>query len=111
MMAIVVIGRFLVIFLVFYAFALCFRVRKLYFKEVLYLSWAGNVRGSVAFALAYNIPHKCPDGNVCLDQKNTDLLQSSALIIVMATTIFFGNFMRVANNFMLDHRCPELTGE
>lgn len=59
---IIVIGRLLSVLVTFYLLAICFRKTRLEFREVLYLVWAGMIRGSISFALAINIPYNCPSG-------------------------------------------------
>lgn len=65
---VVIVGRLIAVFLLFYIFCICFRVSRLNIKEVCYITWAGMVRGAVAFALAINIPYECQDSEgQCLD--------------------------------------------
>ena len=52
---IVVGGRVVAILLVFYSFRLCFKSKTINFKELLFISYAGMIRGAVAFALVLQI--------------------------------------------------------
>lgn len=62
------------------------------------MTYAGMIRGSTAFALVLRIPYE-GDGSCnnltekCMAQQNYDVLVSSILMLVMATTLIFGTFM------------------
>lgn len=60
------VGRIIGVFGTFYLFSLCFRKKTISFKELIFISYGGMIRGAIAFALVLTIPHctaygPCPD--------------------------------------------------
>lgn len=55
---VVVIGRIVAVFGSFYLLRLCCKSRNLNFREFCFLSYAGMIRGSTAFALVLRIPYE-----------------------------------------------------
>lgn len=52
------------------------------------------IRGAIAFALVLRIPYcKTLEDEGCISKVNYDILVSSTLILVVITTLLFGNFM------------------
>lgn len=101
---IIIFGRLAAVFLTFYLFRLCFRKKTINFRELCFISYAGMIRGAIAFALVLKIPI---DGTIecksdsCLSQENYDLLVSSTLMLVMMTTLVFGTFMGKVQNLLV----------
>lgn len=81
----------------FYLFRLCFKRKTINFNELCFITYAGMIRGAIAFALVLKIPvidtPECTQGDGCLSKVNYDLLVSTTLILVMMTTLIFGTFM------------------
>jgi NhaP-type Na+/H+ or K+/H+ antiporter len=107
LMPFVIIGRVVAVLILFYGFALCFRTKRLDFKEILYIIWAGMVRGSVTFATAVNMPRNCPGEYRCLEQKYYELGLSTTVFITSLTTVFFGTFMRAVNQILFQPKPTE----
>ena len=68
------------------------------FKELLFIWYAGMIRGAIAFALVLKISHETSDNPVeecedCYSKKNYELVVSTTLMLVMLTTLIFGTFM------------------
>lgn len=63
--AIIIVGRLIAIFFSFYAFRLCFRKKTINFNELCFISYAGMIRGAIAFALVLEIPYNDPTLNNC----------------------------------------------
>jgi NhaP-type Na+/H+ or K+/H+ antiporter len=63
---IIIIGRTISVFAIYYLFAVCFKSRTIGFNELFFISWGGMIRGVIAFALILKIPHEnshtCPEG-------------------------------------------------
>lgn len=95
---IIIVGRTLSVFAIYYLFAVCFKSRTIKFKELFFISWGGMIRGVIAFALILKIPHEnshtCPEGTKdCFTSQNYELMVSTTLSIVIITTLIFATFM------------------
>lgn len=103
---IIVIGRIVAVIATFYAFRLCFRKKTIKFKELLFIIYGGMIRGAIAFALVLKIPIEAGD----LDsERRYSLYRSTCLIVVMATTLFFGTFMKMTQGILLgEHESHDL---
>jgi len=53
-------GRVVGVLFTWYLFKLCFRYTTINFKELLFMTWGGMIRGAIAFALVIKIPYSCP---------------------------------------------------
>jgi len=77
-------------------FRLCFKKKTINFRELCFITYAGMIRGAIAFALVLKIPVEgttdCKNDS-CLSEVNYELLVSSTLMLVMMTTLIFGTFM------------------
>jgi NhaP-type Na+/H+ or K+/H+ antiporter len=62
---IVVGGRLLAVISTFYCFRLCFKSQTINFRELLFIAYAGMIRGAVAFALVLKIEFNGRDGVTC----------------------------------------------
>lgn len=49
-------GRLLAVFFTFYMFRLCFKKKTINVRELLFITYAGMIRGAIAFALVLKIP-------------------------------------------------------
>ena len=49
-------GRLIAVMGTFYLFRLCFRKKTINFRELLFISYGGMIRGAIAFALVMMIP-------------------------------------------------------
>lgn len=95
-MVIVVVGRLVAVFGTFYLFRLCFKKKTINFKELVFISYGGMIRGAIAFGLVLQIPHNClTEPDICWTIQNYELAKSTTLAIVMLTTLIFGTFMKV----------------
>jgi len=94
---IIVVGRIIAVFTTFYLFRLCFKSRNINFRELCFITYAGMIRGAIAFALVLRMPaeglESCKPGNSCLTPQNYEVLVNTTLILVMMTTLIFGTFM------------------
>ena len=91
---IIILGRIVAVFITFYMFRLCFRKKTIAFKELCFITYAGMIRGAIAFALVLKIPvceTKLDEG--CISKVNYNMLVSTTLILVVITTLGFGTFM------------------
>jgi NhaP-type Na+/H+ or K+/H+ antiporter len=57
--------------------------------------YGGMIRGAIAFALVLLIPFKCPTSEECMEEKIYEVYKSTCLVVVMATTLLFGTFMKL----------------
>ena len=115
-LTIIVIGRVIGIIAIFYLFRLCFRKKTINFNELMFICWGGMIRGAIAFALVLKIPYDCTVPEECYTTEQYQLAESTTLVIVMITTIFFGTFMKMAQGCLLgqakeaDHSESHLEG-
>lgn len=54
---VIVIGRIVAVFGTFYLFRLCVKSRNINFRELCFITYAGMIRGAIAFALVLKIPY------------------------------------------------------
>lgn len=72
---------------VFYLFRICFRAKTIAFNELCFITYAGMIRGAIAFALVLKIDQDT------FGKDEKDVVVTSTLAIVMITTLLFGTFM------------------
>lgn len=90
----IIIGRVACIIFTFYLFRLCFKKKTINFRELLFISWGGMIRGAIAFALVLKIDIcKKPDQLGCYALEDYELAVSTTMMLVMLTTLIFGTFM------------------
>lgn len=101
---IIILGRMCAVFFTFYMFRLCFKKKTINFKELIFITYAGMIRGAIAFALVLRIPVEgtpsCTTSG-CLSQVNYDVLVSSTLILVVVTTLLFGTCMSKVQSILV----------
>ena len=97
-MVIIIVGRIIAVIATFYFFTLCFRKRTIKFKELLFIVYGGMIRGAIAFALVLQIPVEANDVE---SLERYSLYRSTCLIVVMATTLIFGTFMKMTQGCLL----------
>ena len=56
MFVIIIIGRLISVFGVFYTSRLCCKRKTINFRELCFISYAGMIRGAIAFALVLKLP-------------------------------------------------------
>lgn len=91
-------GRIMGVLGTFYLFRCCFKKATISFRELLFITYAGMIRGAIAFALVLKIEYQqnpviaeeCPE---CYTSEQYDLAVSTTLMLVMITTLLFGTFM------------------
>lgn len=101
----IVVGRVIAVFATFYAFRLCCKTRTINIMELCFITYAGMIRGAIAFALVLTLPFQSPDGLTCSDKgievadcfdyDNYTLMVSTTLMLVVLTTLCFGTFMGI----------------
>jgi NhaP-type Na+/H+ or K+/H+ antiporter len=96
-LVIIISGRFIAVMTIFYLGRLCCRKKTINFRELCFITYAGMIRGAIAFALVLKIPkvgdEGCDSETDCLSVVNYEVLVSTTLILVMVTTLLFGTFM------------------
>lgn len=105
-LAIIFIGRIMGVLSTFYCCRLCFKKKTIAFNELLFITYAGMIRGAIAFALVLKISHETSDNPVeecedCYSKKNYELVVSTTLMLVMLTTLIFGTFMDSVQKFLV----------
>lgn len=82
-LAIILIGRFMGVFLTIGIFSLCCGWKHgISLKELVFIWYAGMIRGAIAFGLVLRIDKKF---------KNRDVIVTTSLALVIFTTIVFGS--------------------
>jgi NhaP-type Na+/H+ or K+/H+ antiporter len=80
--------------------------------ELTFISYAGMIRGAIAFALVLTLPVIDPETKLCSDptldsgtgcfhQNTYDMLVSTTLVLVILTTLCFGTFMSIVQKFLV----------
>lgn len=99
---IIIVGRVVAVIGTFYLFRLCFRKKTINFRELLFITYGGMIRGAIAFALVLKIPFTCDNPDIeCIPKDLYEMARSTTLVIVMATTLFFGTFMKKTQSLLL----------
>ena len=106
-LAIIFFGRIIGVLSTFYCFRCCFKKKTIKFNELLFITYAGMIRGAIAFALVLKIEHDDGSGTVCTNcysKENYDLVVSTTLMLVMLTTLIFGTFMDKVQKLLVPPR-------
>lgn len=107
---VIIVFRFVAIFSVFYTGRLCCRRKTINCRELSFITYAGMIRGAIAFALVLEIPFcstyddtcECRKDSSCMSKKTYELFVTTTLALVILTTLCFGTFMGGVQRFL----CP-----
>jgi len=110
----IVLGRIFAVFFIFYAFRLCCKTRTINFYELVFITYAGMIRGAIAFALVLTLPYittaadgteSCSSPSIpvdsCFPYETYQMLVNTTLILVVLTTFLFGTFMAIVQKFLV----------
>lgn len=61
----IVVGRVMAVFSIFYSFKVCCKTRTINFYELVFVTYAGMIRGAIAFALVLTLPYQVPNSTDC----------------------------------------------
>lgn len=86
---IVVLGRIIAVWSAHFLFRMCSKVPDITFRQLLFVTWGGMIRGAIAFGLVLKIPNDPVF-------KERGVIVTTTLALVIITTIFFGTFMKFA---------------
>lgn len=111
-LAMIIVGRIIAVFGVFYAFRCCCASRSINIMELLFITYAGMIRGAIAFALVLTLPYQNESGTSCSDStilpiskcftyENYQMLVNTTLILVVLTTFIFGTFMGAVQKWLV----------
>ena len=89
---IILVGRFLGTVGLISLMQLFGHERQVTFRELLFISYSGLIRGAIAFGLVVNIDHSIKERNVII---------TTTLALVVFTTVFFGSLMPLVQRFLL----------
>jgi NhaP-type Na+/H+ or K+/H+ antiporter len=103
---IIIAGRTGGVICTFYTCRLCFKKKTIAFNELLFITYAGMIRGAIAFALVLKITYsKSPQQAVAhpeyYSQESYELVVSTTLMLVMITTLVFGTFMDPVQKYLV----------
>lgn len=111
-LAIIFLGRICGVLSTFYCCRLCWKKKTIKFNELIFITYAGMIRGAIAFALVLKIQYDKEDGVSCPDcysKKNYELVVSTTLMLVMLTTLIFGTFMDATQKWLVPpKKTPEI---
>ena len=99
MLPIVLIGRFVGTMALVKLLDCCKYNSGIKTSEVFFMGFAGLIRGAIAFGLVLRLDHSLP---------NRGLIVTTALTIVVFTTIFFGFFVGVISKCVRDKPTDEV---
>jgi NhaP-type Na+/H+ or K+/H+ antiporter len=68
-------------------------------KEQFFICYAGLIRGAIAFGLVLKL------SNIILDKEKLEIIETTALTLVVSTTLIFGSTMSLVQKLLL----PKLT--
>ena len=100
----IILGRFTAVFCIFYLFRCCTSTRTINVYELIFITYAGMIRGAIAFALVLTLPYQKKDGTSsettvpyedCFTYETYQMLVNTTLVLVVLTTFIFGTFMGV----------------
>ena len=91
--AIIIVGRLLSVIIVQYSFVLCGCENTFKLKELVFLSYAGMIRGAIALGLALKASAVFSEYEVFV---------TSVLSLVIISTLVFGSFMPLVAKLLLD---------
>ena len=74
---------------------------KVSFKQLCFVSYAGMIRGAIAFGLVLRL------GNLITNPVKLQVITTSAITLVVGTTLIFGSTMAPVQKWLL----PKLTEE
>lgn len=60
-LVLIIVGRVVAVFCMFYLFRLCTKTRTINFYELVFITYAGMIRGAIAFALVLTLPYQPED--------------------------------------------------
>jgi len=92
MTAIIITGRLMAITIVHNLFSVCSKTPDVSFRELLFISYGGMIRGAIAFGLVLKIPDDTGEEAF----KERGLVVTTTLAVVIITTVCFGSFMPIA---------------
>lgn len=95
--AICIIARFIGTVCLLYLTALCKHKRQVSFRQVLFVCYAGLIRGAIAFGLVLKL-----DGMPELvNPAHLPVIRTTALTLVISTTLFFGSTMQMVQKALI----------
>ena len=86
-------SRLVSVLFVQYAFVLCGADHKLKFRECIFISYAGMIRGAIALGLAIKAEESFSE---------YEFVVASVLALVILSTLIFGSFMPLVAKCLLD---------
>lgn len=87
---IVIVGRFMAVWLAHGLFRLCSKKSDISLRELSFITYGGMIRGAIAFGLVLKIPND-PES-----YPEREVIVTTTLALVIITTLFFGTFMKFA---------------
>lgn len=103
---IIIVFRSIGVISTFYCFRMCCKKKTIQFRELLFITYAGMIRGAIAFALVLKIEYVgknplAPPCDYCYTKENYEMVVSSTLLLVMLTTLIFGTFMDPVQKYLV----------
>jgi NhaP-type Na+/H+ or K+/H+ antiporter len=86
-MIIIVVGRISGVLGLIFLLTICGHKQQVTWRQLLFISYAGMIRGAIAFGLVLQI-----DGDIV---KEKDVIVTTSLTLVAITTVFYGGTMPI----------------
>jgi len=103
-LAIIFGGRVISVISTWYCCRLYWRKKTIAFNELVFITYAGMIRGVIAFGLVLKIQWDGQDGiacPTCYSKQTYQLMVSTTLMLVVFTTLIFGTFMDVVQKLLM----------
>ena len=109
-MLICIVARFMGTVCLLYMTAMCKHKRQISFKQVLFICYAGLIRGAIAFGLVLKLD------NTLVKQENLAVITTTALTLVVSSTLIFGSTMQMVQRVLIPplsdiQKVKELVGQ
>lgn len=83
-MLVIIIGRFFGVMGLIFLLSLCKHKKQVSYRQLVFISYAGLIRGAIAFGLVLKL-----DDNV----KEKEVIVTTSLALVIITTLLYGSTM------------------
>ena len=81
--------------LLLYMTAICKHKRKVSFRQLLFISYAGMIRGAIAFGLVLKLNKEL------VSESNLGVIKTTALTLVVGTTLLYGSTMSIFQRILV----------
>ena len=109
MCVIIIVGRIVAVWTAHGLVSMCSKSPDVTFKELLFITYGGMIRGAIAFGLVLKIP------DVAVGEPNhfkeRGVVVTTTLACVIFTTVVFGSFMPIVQKLLVAPAAPEIDAD